>query len=317
MGKVKNILIMMACLGLTTSCDKPNVLQDLSSTNSDEALYIDAQKDIDNQSWDAAINIIENQLSVSYQARRDVMNSHASAYAGKCGVLVANLVTNLQNASGSASQIFPYVLSLFNGVTVDPASCERAITIMQSIGAVGSRTADENLFLGILGLARISTNLGYEIDTDHNGTIDSSSNVCHEWDSGVAQGTWTAADAPMDTLAPAPAMPSHYLLDADIQKVVAGVGLIVENITALTNVIGAGNSMLTAVSSITSSCTTLGISCTTTDPTAVTAKMIYGFRLLLDTSAMGFGTCDISTPPPSAPTYSLTGVCCPSHKPPP
>lgn len=317
MGKFKNILIIIACLGLTTSCDKPNVLQDMSSTDSDEALYIDAQKDIDNQSWDAAIDIIENQLSAGFQTRRDVMNSHASAYAGKCGVLVANLVTNLQNASGSASQIFSYALSLFNGITVVPAACEQAITIMQSIGTASTRTADENLFLGILGLARVSANLAYEIDTDHNGSIDSSSNVCHEWDSGVAQGAWTAADAPLNTLAPAPAMPSHYLLDADIQKVVAGVGLIVENITALTNVIGAGNSMLTAVSSITSSCTTLGISCTTTDPTAVTAQMVYGFRLLLDSSALGFGTCDISTPPPSAPTYSLTGLCCPSHKPPP
>ncbi|MDG0815587.1 outer membrane protein assembly factor BamD [Bdellovibrio svalbardensis] len=322
MSKFKNILILIACLGLTMSCAKPNVFEDYASKDSDEALYADAQKKIDALQWDNAIDILENQLSAGFKTRRDVLNTRAGAYAGKCGIKFSTLVNGLKNASGGSANIFPYMMNLFSGVTVTPSACESAITIMQQIGAVGVRTADENLFISILGLARISTTLAAKLDAvDHDGIVDAGSNVCDDWVAGVAQHPWTNAEDPLDDYLPPLAAPAHYLTTADIQKVAAGVGLITENLTALGDVLGAGNSVVGAISNITTACTSVGITCTITDPALVVdPKVIYGFRLILDTTAQGFGSCTLGTTfsapmhaPPAVPA-DYAGVCCPFHK---
>lgn len=307
----KNILIIVACLGLTTSCAKPNVLTDFSQQNSDDALYIEAQKLVDQSDWDGSIAIIENKISSGYRTKRNVINTWAGAYAGKCGINFAGLVLGLKNASGSASQLFPFFMNVFAGVTVLPTACETAITLMQSIGAVGSRTTDENLFLSVLGISRVATNLAAELDSaDHNGSIDSSSNVCHEWSGGNPLHPWLATD-PAYALYPPPAtQPSHFLKDSEVQRIAAGIGLIVENASALSDTIGSSNSILTALTSVQSSCTSLGVSCTGTDPAAVSNQLIYAVRALLSSSSMGFGTC--------VPGSVTAGqICCPTVKPPP
>lgn len=321
MRRFKNILILVVCLGLTASCDKPNVFEDFSSKDSDEALYIDAQKDIDNLDWDGAIDILENKLSSGFKARRDVINTRAGAYAGKCGIKFSTLVNSLKNASGSASNIFPFIMQIFSGVSVTPSACDQAITLMQSIGAVGVRTADENLFISVLGLARVATTLASKIDTNGDGSADAGTNVCDDWVAGVPLNPWTAADAPLDSWLPPLAQPPHFLTDGEVKKIAAGLGLITENLTALGDVIGGSNNLITAVDTINTACTGLGITCTATDPTAITAQVVYGFRILLDTSAQGFGTCDTSTSLPAAPPGSTpapaawyAGVCCPFHK---
>lgn len=308
--KCKNILIIIAWLGLIISCAKPNVLTELSSMSSDEAFFIDAQKEIDASRWDNGISIIQNKISGSYRSRRNVVNTLASAYAGKCGVNFLNLVNGLKGATGSASQIFPYFLSVFAGVTVTPTACESAITLLQGLGPFASRTADENLFLAILGVARIATNLSLELDSvDKNGIIDASSNICHEWSGANALYPWPNPSAQY-TSYPPPAKPAHFLLDLEMKRIASGVGLIVENISVLGNIIGSSNSVVTAVNSVTATCATIGIACNVTDPAVIDNNMIYGFRGLLDSGNMGFGTC--------VPGSAVAGqICCPSLKNPP
>ncbi|HWU44439.1 MAG TPA: hypothetical protein VN132_13405 [Bdellovibrio sp.] len=310
MSKFKNILILMVCWGVISSCAKSNVLGEFSQHNSDEALLIDAQSYIDNSQWDQAIDIIENQLSAAFQARRDVINILAGAYAGKCGVNFFNLMNGIKNASASASQLFPFFLGSFSGVTADPASCEKSITLLQSIGGPAVRTSDENLFLAILGVARIATNLSAEIDVDHNGTMDTSSDLCHDWTSGSAAHPWLATDPAYALYPPPAAKPSHYLTDADVQKIGAGMGLIIENLAALGAVIGTGGNVVGAINSIATACTSLGIPCTATTPAAISATANYGFRTLLNSSSVGFGSC---VPGSAVPAQ----LCCPTLKPPP
>ncbi len=318
MNSFKNILIIILCTGLATSCTKPNVLTDMSQKNSDDALFIEAQKQIDNSQWDAGISIIENQISAGYRAQRNVVNTLAGAYAGKCGINFVNMVNGLKGASGAASQIFPYLMSVFSGVTPDPVACETAVTLMESIGDVNARTSDENLFLSILGIARIATNLAAELDSvDHNGVLDSplgalatSSNICHEWSAGSPLHPWLAGDPAFAFYPPPGVQAAHFLKDLEVQRIAAGVGLLVENLTALGTIIGPSNSVVTAVNSVKASCTSLSIVCDVTDSTAISNKMIYAFRALLDSSSMGFGTC---TPG----SVVMGQICCPTLKPPP
>lgn len=318
----KNILVIFICMGLASSCTKPNVFEDLASKDSDEALYIDAQKDIDALKWDDAIDILENQLSAGFKVRRDVLNTRAGAYAGKCGLKFTTLVNGLKNASGGSANIFPYIMNLFTGVTVTPGACDSAISIMQQIGDVNARTADENLFLSILGLTRVATTLAAKLDSvNHDGVMDAGSNVCDEWIAGVPQNPWTNAEAPLNSYLPPLAAPAHFLAKSDIQKIVAGVGLITENIQALTSLLGSGNSVIDAVNNITATCASVGITCDSTDPALVVdPKVIYGLRVILDSSAQGFGSCTIGTTfsapahlPPAVPA-DYAGVCCPFHR---
>lgn len=319
MGKLKNILIIILCMGLAASCTKPNVLEDLASKNSDEALYIDAKKQIDDSAWDNAIAILENQLSAGFKARRDVLNTRAGAYAGKCGIKFTTLVNGLKNASGGASKIFPYMMGIFSGVTVTPAACESAISLMQQIGDETVRDTNENLFVSILGLARIATTLANKLDSvDHDGVIDASTNVCHEWAAAAPHNAlWPWTDPILLAAFPPPAMPAQYLTDSEIQKIAAGVGLIIETLPALSSVIGGGNSLVTAVAGVTALCASVGtgaggitVVCDETIPALVTNNSIYAFRALLDSNSLGFGTCVPGSNNPGQ-------LCCPSLKIPP
>ncbi|UXR64485.1 hypothetical protein EZJ49_15560 [Bdellovibrio bacteriovorus] len=298
----KKTLILLLSLTLTTSCGQPNLLTDVSQTDSDEALFFEAKRKIDELEWTAAIDIIENQMSDSYAAQVDVQEALAGAYAGKCGFTFVDIINGLRNSP--SSNLFPFFMNIFAGNVLDTSACDRSISIITSFGSVLQRTNDQNLFLTILGIARIGTTLGAKLDPTHDGVADgvykTDFNICHNY-SG-APGTNTSTDGwpqpgpsiqnPLSIPAPA-AAPDRSLTDTEAKKVASGIGIIFENMSALASVLSGGNATLDALEDALTECESVAGAgnCTATNEAAVTPELLYTIRVLMDSSAMGFGTC--------------------------
>ncbi|WP_413586472.1 hypothetical protein [Bdellovibrio sp. HCB274] len=317
---------------MTASCSSENVLSDFATKDSDEALYIDAKKALDEMEWDTTIDIINNELSANYQGRRDVKLILASAYAGSCGLLFANLIQGMTN--NNSSQMFRYFMGIFAGQTVNPDSCELAISVLQGIGTVAQRSTKENLFLALLGVARMGTNMAANIDIDQDGDIDGDATVCHENASGSLT-QWPDAPAPFQSAIrdefghPPPGM-TKYMSSTAMKRVASGFGLVLENFAALSDTLGAGTSV-DAIGDLSDDCDSAlsaiagsAVSCATmVTPAGVSDEMVYAMRFMMDSGDFGFGTCSIDdsvaffgnlgsydivtdSPPP--------GLCCPSTR---
>ncbi|AFY02747.1 hypothetical protein [Bdellovibrio bacteriovorus] len=316
---VKQAFIILLSLVLTTSCAQPNLLTDVSDTDSDDALYYEAKKKLDALEWDEAIDIIENQLSPTYAAKVSVKETLAGAYAGKCGFTFVDIISGMQNSP--SANIFPFFVSIFGGNTLDTASCDQAISIISSLGTVLQRTQDQNLFMTILGIARIGTTISAKLDPTNDGVVDGVYNtnysVCHNY-SG-APGTATATDgwaqpgpSPQNPLSiPAPVVaPTRSITDTEAKKVASGIGLIFENISALASVLSGDNSTLTALQDALEQCESVAGAgnCTATNEAAVGPELLYTIRVLMDTNGMGFGACDPTK------VYPDAAACCPRLK---
>lgn len=325
----KRTLILLLSLTLTTSCGQPNLLTDVSETDSDEALFFEAKKKIDKLEWSAAIDIIENQMSDGYAAQVDVQEALAGAYAGKCGFTFVDIINGLKNSSSTS--IFPFFMSIFAGNTLDTSACDRSISIITSFGSVLQRTNDQNLFLTILGIARIGTTLGAKLDPTLDGVADgvykTDFNVCHNYSGGAGSSAtdgWSQT-LPLPSLQnpfsiPAPASsPARAVTDTDAKKVASGIGIIFENMSALAAVLSGGNSTLTALQDALTQCEAVAGAgnCTATNVAAVTPELLYTIRVLMDSSAMGFGTCTPGTMPDDpGDDLNNAAYCCIRLKPP-
>lgn len=210
--KYKNLLVILMSLVLTTSCGQPNVLTEYSNTDSDEALYLDAKNKMDDFDWDGAIDIMTNELSASYQTRNDVKTSLMHAYGGKCGISFFDLIHSLSNVS--STKMFEFALQLYAGKVVDVTACDNAIAVLKSIGATAAeRTNQQNAFAAILGLTRMATTIHAKFDTESSGLGD-----------GIV-------DAGADSCAIADV--AGRLSDTDMNRIISGVGLVFENLSAL------------------------------------------------------------------------------------
>ncbi|QLY26101.1 hypothetical protein [Bdellovibrio sp. KM01] len=324
------IFILITTLAITSSCGTPNVLSEVSNKETDEAYLIDAKSDLDDMEWDSTISIVTGKMSSGYQSRRDVKMILASAYAGKCGLLFFDLIQGMTN--NAATEMFKYFMGIWGGKTVDPDSCELAIGVLQGIGTAAERTTNENLFLALLGVARIGTNLSAQLDSgDHNGAMDADATVCHEDGTGTLT-QWKDAPDPIPganyyraTFGLPPAGKTKYMSTANIKRVASGLGLILENMASLTDALGGGTTIgalgdlsdacddaMSAITGVATSCATM------TTPAAVSSEMVYAMRFMMDSAEFGFGTCSIAnsvtfisnfatfTPPVPA------DLCCPT-----
>lgn len=304
---------LIILMGLTLSCEKKNIFDDFASSNSDEALYLEARKHLDEFEFDDTIAIIENRLSVAYRAQKKVRSTLMYAYGGKCGISFLQIVNRMQNTT--ETKLFPLAMDLFQQTQVDSVHCETAAEILAGLGAASVRTTNENLFGAILGLAQVGTTLKEGLDTDDDGQVDAGADVCQA---------------------------SGALSDARINRVSAGIGLIFENISAITAQID-NSGMVGGLQDAQQICetpffpgiasspqtydpgipfnnwsdfgTSLGltlsdpptfaqlglpddvadpIDCLNTTPTGVNAKMRRTVRRLLESSEVGVGTCDIT-----------------------
>lgn len=329
---MRALLIMI--ISLTLSCEKKNIFDDLASTESNEALYLDAKNHLDKFEFDQTVSIIQNRLSPAFRSQRRVQVTLMHAYGGKCGINFLQIVNRLTNTN--QTKLFPLAMDLFSATDVDSAACENATDILSALGAVSTRTTNENLFGAILGFAQIGTTLRERLDADDDGVVDANVHICQS---------------------------SGALADAHINRVSGGMGLIFENLAAIASEID-NSGMLGGLEDAQEFCETptfpgiaanpqvydnslptdwgtlqnppfslpiqnpptlqdLGLpadvdqplDCLNTSSTAVSAKMRRTLRRLIDSQDIGVGSCDLSNITTSFTTSPLKltihAHCCP------
>ena len=279
-------VLFILCITFSTGCGPTNVLDEYSNTDSDAAKFFEAKKLLDRSEWAEVIDIIENDISASYAAKAEVKETLASAYSGQCGFTFVDILSGLEDAT--SSNFFPLFLSIFSSNQIQVASCDQAISILQSIGTVTTRTAKQNLFLSILGMARVGTTLAIRLDADVDGVADAGSKVCE------------------NVHATDPHLPA-----VQIKKIATGIGLIFENISALSGMLDSSSNSLGGMEDALSACTSLGVGvdCVVTNEADVSNELDYVVRSMLDTGDYGFGTCVLGSAVPAE-------QCCPTITPP-
>lgn len=153
------------------SCTGANLYKDLASnTESDAALYEDAQKLIDDGDYTGAIAKLEA-TTTAFQAEARTKESLAGAYAARCGMEFLPFVSNL--TGGSADGIFKLAMNGFVGVdTSNYADCQAAEALIEGIGGIDARTQSQNLFLLILELAKMGNRIRAVADVSPSSTGD-------------------------------------------------------------------------------------------------------------------------------------------------
>jgi hypothetical protein len=264
--------IMFICL-LNGSCAK-NVLTNLGSKSSDEALMNDAQVAVNNQNYDLAIDLIANQMSAEGQQKTSAKELLAAAYAGKCGLNFLSFVDSISKAASGVSA-YKLVSTPFVTVVVDPPSCLNALNTMQSIAPVGSRTTSENAFTAITGMSLMGTaTRAYtdKVPTNGDGAEDSNNIAC-------------------------------TLTDAQMDNVILGFGFMVENFSYLSS--SQLGSSSTALTDIITMCATLGgAACNITKASDITAGLRTAMRKLMSTVEYGVGKVVVTGNP-----GALAGAC--------
>ena len=104
-------------------------------------------------------------------------------------------------------------MQAFKTVAVQPTYCTLAESKMNEISPNAAlRSADDNLFMMFLGMAKIGTYLKFEADTDGDGLID---RLPTNFDACLGNGS---------------AVPvAHSFSDPEIKEIVTGLGQILTN----------------------------------------------------------------------------------------
>lgn len=256
------VLITILMLLISPSCGQ-NTFVDMSIKDSEDAVFEDALKLIDQQEYASAISKIES-LPSSYQANTEVREALAGAYAGHCGMHFIQLVTAL--GGSTSATVFKQLMNVYqSNATPTLSSCLRAENLMKSFGSASVRTPDQNFFLLIYGFAKIGLFLRGLADVDQDGNKDAGFNICS----------------------------TGSLSDANVQEIFTGLGLILENFSGITSQIANANAG-TGVTSISALCTTLGTNCAITETSSVDASMIDAMRDILNSDSIGIGTCNMT-----------------------
>jgi hypothetical protein len=268
--KMKNVLKILLSLVLfgNLSCMGANPFKDMASNkNSDEALYEDAQKLLDSGDYTGAIAKI-TATTTSFQALSRVKDSLAGAYAARCGMEFLTFVSNL--TGGSAQSFFKVAMNGFVNVdTSNFADCVQARNIIQSIGNVGVRSASENLFLAILGMAMLGNRIRANADIAPTALGDG--NIDAGFNCGPTKMPIASAAAVIEAFA---------LILENIAGVAAIAGGTATQLTAIANACGAG-------------CTTITYAGAT--PAETDAAIILA-RGLINMSSIGIGACGNANP---------------------
>lgn len=176
----KNILCLLFLSGMFIASCGPNALSGLGSETSDEFYLEEALKANNSQSFDSAIDILLNKLSIGTQGTVKAKELLAGAYAGKCGFNFINYTTALSAVSGTTTA-FGTAMKPFVGVQTTPSFCLSALQTMDSIGSPGQRTANQNAFTSIAGLVMMGASLRTYADAapvNGDGVMDGASFIC-------------------------------------------------------------------------------------------------------------------------------------------
>lgn len=267
-NKKSSIITLTVLIGISSlqfSCGG-NAFSQMSVKNSDEALFKDAEILIDQGEYDAAITKIL-ETSATFQANTKTKRTLAGAYAAKCGLRAIEFFNGL-GGSGSMFTLYMKGFQTIADADIDPASCDTAQQVMESIGNVAQRSQDQNFFMALLGMAKIGSQLRLTQDiAPTDGTVDSTANACK-----IATVT-----------------------DAQVARVVEGFGLVLENITAFSAAVGGSGSALSAITNLQAAC---GVTCSITSLPASNpsyAATVLAMRKIIDNQTYGLGTCADNT----------------------
>lgn len=273
----KTLFLFMVLVVFTTTSCSVNILQEFGDPETDRAKFYDAEDAINEGAYDTAITLITS-MTASFQARADVIELHASAYAGRCGLDFLTFA-NTTLANMGTARLLLYLMQNRNGATTTmQADCQQAISLIESIGATAAtRTDDQNLLLAVVSLFQVGTIVNIYGDTNDDGTAD-----------------WNSA-APNDSCE------SAAISDSDVGQVGASLVRAINSISALSSQT-VGGEQLADINSVCTSLASPPISdtdiCTKTDPTTFDGTELRAFRTLLrENSSIGTGSCagDVST----------------------
>lgn len=170
-------LILVSLVYTTNLGCGANAWMDLSTKDSDDALYADALIAMDKQDWDTAITKF-GKVTGTLASNRQFINDRAAAYAGKCGLDFITYFTNLASFNFTGSTIFKELLKSVRTTTVHASYCATAESLIMSIGQTASlRSSDENLFMLILSMFKIGAYLKTYLDPAGAGQV-TGINVC-------------------------------------------------------------------------------------------------------------------------------------------
>jgi len=151
-----------------------NVFTDMSNKTSDQAIIDDANNLIDHSLFNDAILKLKT-LSPAGQTLRNVQDLYASAYAGRGRLDLLNLSLTL-SGSGNPPTIFLTLLKAFKGSSVlnynDQISAEGYMLGISNTAS--GRTADENMFMIFVELAKLGTLFAFTADPLGIGSVDAS-----------------------------------------------------------------------------------------------------------------------------------------------
>jgi hypothetical protein len=252
-----SILSLFFILSAITGCGG-NFFEESSGKTSEAAIVEAIKLSVNDLDYDTAIDLIES--SGITADTREKKNLFASAYAGKCGVSFAGLIDTLGAPSGT---LFRFLMSSFQSVTTNAASCERARVYLESVGLVTERTLAENLSFFLVGFGKIGAHLKENGDTAAPfGSFDGGFNAC-------LVGSLPAAD---------------------VQDMISGFGMMIDTAVSISAFLG--GSLGTDLTTIGTVC---GSSCVETDPTQINnAADILNFRRVVASTEYGANTCALA-----------------------
>lgn len=273
------LVVAVAAANLTCSV---NILENFADKQSNMALYYDAQKLINEGEYDSALEKLAL-ITGDFASDRKVKMLRASAYGGKCGIDFIPFVLSL--ADMGSSRLFTFLMTAFASTTSAKIDhCITAESYITSIGAVGDRTDDENMFLLVVAFAKIGSILSFYADDDNDGNVDAA---------------FDATDTCTEDTA-APRAVNSPLTNEDVIQLGTGIALALEQLQALSGLVDVGSDSLTTLDTI---CDTLAAApfnvpiCTMTSASAwsdgsTDEEEQAAVRSLVNEDAdVGIGTC--------------------------
>ncbi len=269
---MKNILNIIILSIFISSCG-PNALTGLGSQTSDEYYFEEATKANNNQDFDYAIDVLLNKLSATGQASVVGKELLASAYAGKCGFNFVNYVTAL--AASSSTAVFKTMMQPFVQVVTAPEYCLLSLQTIDTLGAPGVRTTNQNTFSAITGLVLMGASMRAYADKD---------------------GTGGNGNGEMDTTVSHLICKDTHVTDDQMNDIIVGYGYFVTNL-AYVSASMLGTSSFDSLNDSVDACNSLpGADCTVTVKANVSADTRTIIRLLLNTATYGIGSRPGTTP---------------------
>ena len=161
------ILLCFIFLFVSSSCSV-NYFDEIAKKDTSEAIFFQAKLALNDRDYDSAVTLFES-LPASFITENNYEVLKASAYAGRCGLELLQLLEDIQDAP--AAGVLGTLMGSFPGADATSfADCISGQTELLAIGDETVRNNDENLFMVFLSFAKIGTILSALADPDDDGT---------------------------------------------------------------------------------------------------------------------------------------------------